>query len=142
MGIRGPMPKSAALAIDEELDAPILRALAKWESIMDRAIAEVEQSETLVKVTPGGHEQKRAQLSVLAEATTKVLELSRELGRTPASRVRLGADTGGEPNDDDLDLPPLPKRKSEAVPRKAPTKKKATPPAKGQTKRAPRTKSS
>lgn len=127
------MPKSAALVIDEDLDAPILRALAKWESIMDRAIAEVEASATLVKVTPGGHEQKRAQLSVLAEATSKVLELSRELGRTPASRVRLGADTGNEPSDDELDLPPLPKRKPTTTVAKPAAKKAA---AKERTTRA------
>lgn len=135
MGIRGPMPKSASFQVDEDKDAPILRALDAWLQIMDKAIAEVE-NKSLVKVTPNGHEQKAAQLNVLAEATTKVLELSRELGRTPAARVRLGAESEGlTDEDDDLGLPPLPKRKKQPA-----AKPRATAAAKERPKRAPRSK--
>jgi phage terminase small subunit len=136
MGIRGPMPKAAALQVDEDRDAPILRALDAWLQIMDKAIAEVE-NKSLVKVTPNGHEQKAPQLNVLADATTKVLELSRELGRTPAARVRLGAETDPLTEDDENDgLPPLPTRK------KQPAKPRASTAAKERPKRAPRPKKS
>jgi len=38
--------------------------------------------------------------------------LAQQLGRTPAARIRLGADTEAEPEGDEaLDLPSLPERK-------------------------------
>jgi phage terminase small subunit len=136
MGIRGPMPKVSSFQVDEDKDAPILRALDAWLEIMDKAIAEV-QNKSLVKVTPNGHEQKAAQLNVLADATTKVLELSRELGRTPAARVRLGAESDAQSDeDDDLGLPPLPSRKKQQA------KPRASAAAKERPKRASRPKSS
>lgn len=110
MGIRGPMPKSTGLQVDVEQDAPILKAFAAWEIVLDKAIAEVEALDVLVRVTPNGHEQKIPQLNVLADATKNLLALAQQLGRTPAARVRLGADTERELDDDELDLPPLPKR--------------------------------
>ena len=131
MGIRGPAPKTSSLVIDEELDAPILRLLAKWQAIAEQTIAELETYDTVVKVTPNGHEPKRAHLSVLAEATNMVVALSKECGRTPASRVRLGTESEREPTDDELDLPPLPKRK-----RAPAASKPKTPQARKATKRA------
>lgn len=105
------MPKAASLHIDEEQDAPILAAYDAWVAIQARAIAEVEAAEALIARTPNGHTQKIPELNVLADATKQVLALSAQLGRTPASRVRLGADTEPEPGDEELDLPPLPERK-------------------------------
>jgi P27 family predicted phage terminase small subunit len=105
------MPKTASLQVDAELDAAILDAFAAWVDIQQRAIAEVEEAGQLVRVTPNGHEQKIPQLNVLADATAKVLALAQQLGRTPASRVRLGVDGEPEPGEDDVDLPALPARK-------------------------------
>ena len=110
MGLRGPMPKTVGLHIDEEQDAPILDAFASWVGIQERAIAEVEAAGRLVSETPNGHTQKIPQLNVLADATKMVIALAQQLGRTPAARVRLGADSEQELSDDELDLPELPKR--------------------------------
>lgn len=115
MGVRGPMPKSASLQVDAEQDGPLLDAFAAWVKIQERAIAEVEAAGKLVAETPNGHTQKIPQLNVLADATKQVLALAQQLGRTPAARVRLGADIEREESDEELDLPPLPERKRAAA---------------------------
>ena len=106
------MPKAASLHVDEAQDGPILEAFDAWVKIQARAIEEIESAGALVKTTPNGHEQKIPQLNVLADATAKVIALAQQLGRTPAARIRLGADTEAEPEgDESLDLPSLPERK-------------------------------
>ena len=109
------MPKSASLQVDAEQDGPLLDAFAAWVKIQERAIAEVEAAGKLVAETPNGHTQKIPQLNVLADATKQVLALAQQLGRTPAARVRLGADIEREESDEELDLPPLPERKRAAA---------------------------
>ena len=84
------MPKAAGLAVDAELDAEILRAYDAWVRVLDMAIAEIEAKGVLVDETPNGHQQKIPQLNVLADASKHITALAQQLGRTPASRVRLG----------------------------------------------------
>lgn len=109
------MPKASSLHIDEEQDAPLLDAFDAWVKIQARAIAEVEAAGKLVAETPNGHTQKIPQLNVLAYATKQVVAIAQQLGRTPAARVRLGADTEQEQTDEELDLPSLPERKRAAA---------------------------
>jgi phage terminase small subunit len=104
------MPKATSLQVDEEQDAPILKAFDAWSKVLDKAIAEVEAADALVKRTPNGLEQKIPELNILADATKQILALAAQLGRTPAARVRLGAESEPE-GEDDPALPPLPVRK-------------------------------
>lgn len=84
------MPKAAGLSVDDELDAEIIKAYDAWVRVLDLAIAEINAKGVLVDETPNGHQQKIPQLNVLADATKHITALAQQLGRTPASRVRLG----------------------------------------------------
>lgn len=107
------MPKAAGLAVDAELDADVLKAYAAWVRVLDMAISEIEAKGVLVDETPNGHQQKIPQLNVLADATKHVTALAQQLGRTPASRVRLGVqgpagggdDAGPEDDPDGIGVP-------------------------------------
>lgn len=103
------MPRAAGLAVDDELDSEILKAYNAWVRVLDLAIEEINAKGVLVDETPNGHQQKIPQLNVLADATKHITALAQQLGRTPASRVRLGvqgsAGGGGsaDHHDDDAD---------------------------------------
>lgn len=101
------MPKAAGLAVDAELDSDILKAYQAWVRVLDMAIDEIAAKGVLVDTTPNGHQQKIPELNVLADATKQVLALAQQLGRTPASRVRLGVQgpvvSGDDGPDDDPD---------------------------------------
>lgn len=103
------------LSVDPVLDAALVDAYDAWVRVLQKAIVEVDAAEALVKRTPGGHEQKLPELSVLSDATKQVVALGAQLGRSPVVRARLGADTEPEGDEGDLDLPALPKRKRRAT---------------------------
>jgi phage terminase small subunit len=111
MGLRGALPKTSSLLVDEVEDGPLLRAYDAWVLVLDKAIAEVEAAERLVSRTPNGLTQKIPELNVLADATKQILSVAAQLGRSPAARVRLGADSEREEDFEEPDLPALPKRK-------------------------------
>jgi len=113
MGSRGPIPRAAALQIDEVQDAPVLKAMAAWERVLDKAIAAVDGAAELVTRTPNGLEQKIPELNILGDATKNILALAGQLGRTPAARVRLGAEAESD-GEEDPALPALPKRGARA----------------------------
>jgi P27 family predicted phage terminase small subunit len=103
------MPKAAGLSIDDELDAEILKAYDAWVRVLDLAIEETNAKGVLVDETPNGHQQKIPQLNVLADATKHITALAQQLGRTPASRVRLGVQGPVSPDasfaDDEIGVP-------------------------------------